>query len=94
MCNIYSNNVIIRIDFVLDRTIATWLICVADELVSSLQRLQTNKKLRMDLYDNALGRSGEDDSSNDVIGADIGCFHPGQHPPQEQSEYSAGAVPL
>ena len=37
------------------------------------QRLQTDKMFRLDLYDNALGRSGEDDSSNDVIGAYIYC---------------------
>ena len=34
----------------------------------------TDKKLRLDLYDDGPGRSGEDNSSNNVIGADIDCF--------------------
>lgn len=59
MCNIHSNYVINRIAFVLDRPIATWLICVTDVLVPFIIAPTTDKMLRLDLYDNALGRSGK-----------------------------------
>ena len=73
MCNFHSNNVILRLDFVLIRPIATWMICRRRACLIILTT--TNRQeVAFRLVWWRVEPIREDNSSNDMIGADFVCF--------------------